>query len=51
MEKLEPVRNAPKKKYSPPKLTKYGTVRELTKRVGRNGNGDGGTFPRNKTAV
>ncbi|HXM95017.1 MAG TPA: lasso RiPP family leader peptide-containing protein [Candidatus Dormibacteraeota bacterium] len=51
MGKLEPVKNTPKKKYAPPKLTKYGTVRELTKKVGAHGNPDGGGFPRNKTAV
>ena len=41
-----------KKPYSPPVLTVYGTVRELTQHVGRRGNAD---FPpagiRNKTLV
>jgi len=32
----------PKKPYSPPKLTVYGTVVELTKQVGTHGNADGG---------
>jgi hypothetical protein len=35
----------PKKKYSPPTLTTYGTVRELTKQVGGTGTADGGTAP------
>lgn len=51
MEKPEPAKNPPKKKYSAPKLTKYGTVRELTKNVGSHGSPDSGVFPRNKTAV
>lgn len=41
----------PKKPYSQPKLTVYGTVVELTKRVGVHGNPDGGSFPHNKTHV
>jgi len=46
----KPVKREPKKPYSKPTLTLYGTVRELTQRVGSHGNGDGGSFPRNKTA-
>lgn len=34
---------APKKPYTPPVLTVYGTVRDLTKFVGVNGQNDGGT--------
>ncbi|MGH9686896.1 MAG: lasso RiPP family leader peptide-containing protein [Candidatus Acidiferrales bacterium] len=34
----------PKKPYTPPVLTKYGTVRDLTNRVGRSGRRDGGSF-------
>jgi len=51
MEQPKDVKSKPKKKYSPPKLTKYGTVQELTKKIGSHGSPDGGTFPRNKTAV
>jgi hypothetical protein len=51
MEKLEHVKGQPRKKYSPPKLTKYGTVQELTQKIGSHGRPDGGTFPRNKTSV
>jgi len=41
----------PKKPYSIPILRKYGTVQELTQKVGIHGNSDGGTNPRgnNKT--
>jgi hypothetical protein len=35
------AKDVPKKPYSPPHLTVHGTVRELTKKVGR-GNPDGG---------
>jgi hypothetical protein len=38
----KPVKREPKKPYSKPSLTVYGTVRELTQRVGRNGSRDGG---------
>ena len=51
MEKLEPVKNEPKKPYSPPTLTIFGTVLEMTKRIGSRGNADGGVFPRNRTSV
>ncbi len=36
------VKRETKKPYSKPTLTVYGTVRELTQRVGRNGKLDGG---------
>jgi len=45
----KPVKREPKKTYKKPSLTVYGTVRELTQRVGNMGNRDkpgGGT---NKT--
>jgi len=51
MEKPEPVKREPKKPYSPPTLTIYGTVQELTKQIGTRGTLDGGTFPRNRTGV
>ena len=37
----KPTKNASKKPYSPPELEVYGTVQELTKRVGNSGNVDG----------
>jgi hypothetical protein len=46
----KPVKLEPKKPYSKPTLTVYGTVRELTQNVGGHGAPDGGTrLPR--TAV
>ena len=36
------VTKLPKKKYSPPKLTEYGTVREITNTLGRHNALDGG---------
>jgi hypothetical protein len=45
------VAPGPKKPYSEPKLTVYGTVRELTQKVGRNGKTDGGRSPRNNTHI
>ena len=41
----------PKKPYEAPKLTVYGTVRELTLKVGRRGKPDAGRAPRNTTAI
>jgi hypothetical protein len=38
----KPVKREPKKPYSKPTLTVYGTVRELTQRVGTTGTRDGG---------
>lgn len=40
-----------KKPYSPPTLTIYGTVEELTKKVGLSGQRDGGVPPHFKTNV
>ncbi len=37
----KPVEREPKKPYTKPKLTVYGTVRELTQSTGVNGQGDG----------
>ena len=39
---VKPVKREPKKPYSKPSLTKYGTVRELTQTMGNKGNKDGG---------
>jgi hypothetical protein len=38
------VAKLPKKKYSPPKLTEYGTVREMTNAIGQTGQLDGGSI-------
>lgn len=40
----------PKKPYSTPVLTVYGTVRELTQSVGPRRTPDGGRFPRSRTS-
>jgi len=43
---------APKKPYTPPVLTVYGTVRDLTKTVSAPPSSPDGTpFPQNRTAV
>jgi hypothetical protein len=44
-------RNHPKKPYTQPSLTVYGTILELTKMVGQKHNPDGGRFPRNATSL
>jgi hypothetical protein len=36
----EPVKPEPKKPYTPPKVTVYGTVRDLTLHIGLNGRPD-----------
>jgi hypothetical protein len=46
---LKPVKRDNKKPYSSPIITVYGTVRELTQKVGFVGKNDGGHFPRIKT--
>jgi len=48
---VKPVKREPKKPYSAPVLTVYGTIRDLTKRNGVIGHNDGGKFPRSKTAI
>jgi hypothetical protein len=48
----KPVAPVPKKPYLSPKLTVYGTVRELTLKIGLHGKPDtGGRAPRNTTGV
>jgi hypothetical protein len=42
---------APKKPYTPPVLTVYGTVRDLTRKVTSVGTADGAFFPHNRTQV
>lgn len=39
---VKPVKREPKKPYSKPTLTVYGTVRELTESQGARGHRDGG---------
>jgi hypothetical protein len=41
---VKPVKRETKKPYSKPTLTVYGTVRELTQKVGTRGNLDGGAL-------
>jgi hypothetical protein len=50
---VKPVSGEPKKPYSKPTLTLYGTVKELTQRVGPRGKRDrvGGLPARNKTSL
>jgi len=47
----KPVTPGQKKPYSAPKLTVYGTIRELTQKVGRHGKSDAGKAPRNLTHI
>jgi hypothetical protein len=46
---LKPVKRDNKKPYSSPIITVYGTVQELTQKVGIVSKNDGGHFPRVKT--
>jgi hypothetical protein len=46
---VKPVKRETKKPYAKPKLTVYGTVRELTQRVGTSGSSDGGRPGANRT--
>jgi hypothetical protein len=48
---LKPVKRDNKKPYSSPIITVYGTVRELTQKVGLRRTSDGGNFPRARTHV
>jgi hypothetical protein len=41
---VKPVKREGKKTYTKPTLTVYGTVRELTQKVGPRGKVDGGTI-------
>jgi hypothetical protein len=47
----KPIERDFKKPYSSPTLTVYGTVRELTQKVGLRRHTDGGRFPRNRTSL
>lgn len=46
----KPVKREPKKPYTKPTLTVYGTVRELTRTVGTHGTRDNGIPPHFKTS-
>jgi hypothetical protein len=48
---LKPAKRDNKKPYSSPIITVYGTVQELTKKVGTSGKPDNGKPPRVKTHV
>lgn len=45
------IERGPKRPYSSPILTVYGTVRELTQKVGLRRRTDGGRFPRIRTSI
>ena len=47
----KPVKPEPKKTYEPPRLIVYGTVRDLTQKVGIRATLDGGSFPTPRTAT
>jgi hypothetical protein len=47
----KPGKTTPKKTYEPPRLIVYGTVRDLTRDVGRHGNKDGGLAPTIRTSI
>jgi hypothetical protein len=47
----ESTERGPKKPYSSPVLTVYGTVQELTQKVGLVRHTDGGRFPRVRTSI
>lgn len=41
--------DAPKKRYTAPRLEIYGNIHQITQAVGSSGKGDGGAHPMNKT--
>lgn len=47
----KPVKRDGKKPYASPALTVYGTVRELTQKVGLRRSRDGGRLPRIRTSL
>lgn len=47
----KPVKRDGKKPYTSPILTVYGTVRELTQKVGLRRQPDAGRFPRVRTSM
>ena len=46
-----PNKGIAKKPYSTPKLTNYGTVRQLTEKLGLHGTRDNHRFPPNRTHI
>ena len=48
---LKPAQRDPKKPYTSPKLSVYGTVKVLTQNMGLRHTRDGGSLPRIKTAT
>jgi hypothetical protein len=46
-----PNKGIAKKPYSTPKLTNYGTVRQLTENVGMHGHRDNQRMPPNRTHI
>lgn len=48
---VKPVKRGPKRPYSKPTLTVYGTVRELTQHVGHTGTRDKPGGGVNRTAI
>jgi hypothetical protein len=46
---LKPVKREPKKSYSSPIITKYGTVEEITQGKPAGGQSDSARMPRNRT--
>lgn len=46
-----PVKPDPKKNYEPPRLIVYGTIRDLTQKVGSLKTFDGGSLPAFRTAA
>jgi hypothetical protein len=47
----KPVKRDDKKPYTPPILTVYGTIREITQAVGLRRTRDNGSFPAIRTAL
>jgi len=48
---VKPPTPEPKKPYTPPVLTVYGTVRQLTQTVGPRRHADGGRPPQSRTSL
>jgi len=47
----KPVEPEIKKPYDPPRLIVYGTIRDLTQKVGPTHTSDSGSFPKNRTGT
>jgi hypothetical protein len=46
-----PALKPPPKKYTPPVMTHYGSIKDITKSKGPQGQPDSGTSPRDKTSI